>query len=64
MRIHEQNEILKEQVKILMGGIKDLKGYLTSGKFDNDRNVNVNDVLTRLFEVQNAYHDTTLIVEV
>lgn len=64
MRIHEQNEVLKEQVKILMTGIKDLKGYLTSNKFDNDRNVNVTDVLTRLYEIQNAYHDTTRVVEV
>jgi hypothetical protein len=58
MRIHEQNEVLKEQVKILKDGITEIKAYLNSSKFDIDTNVNKQDILNRIQEMMWSFNNT------
>lgn len=58
MRIHEQNEVLKDQVKILLDGMQDIKSYLNSSKFDIDIMVNKNDILGRMQETMFGFYNT------
>lgn len=64
MRIHEQNEVLKKQVEILLGGMNDIRNYLLSPKFYEDKSVNVNDILTRIHEIKGSYFDLPTVIEV
>jgi len=57
MRIHEQNEVLKNQVKVLSEGLEEIRAYLNSPKFYIDTNVNKNDILLRIQQTKLNFND-------
>ena len=48
--LQNENAQLKEQIEESKTVIQNLRDYLSSSKFDDDKYVNVKDVETRLYE--------------
>lgn len=53
----EEQKIMKD---VLLYGIQELQGYLTSSKFHDDTTVQVTDVLNRLQAIKNAAFDVEI----
>lgn len=53
-QLQAENENLKNEIAFLKEGIRSVKVYLHSSKFDSDISVNKNDILLRIAEIESG----------